>query len=71
MNPSQPAYGVNWATLLPAFTDTPMLSGTTDDGGSRMVTYEDNRQAINAVIKKFGVQKYIHIILQAETVTYS
>jgi len=56
MNPSHAKFGVNWAVMAPAFTETAMMTTGMVLENNRTVTGLENKDAIGALIANFGVQ---------------
>lgn len=57
-NPQLCAYGISFACLCPAFSETNMLQDTTDaDDDSVLVTYVENKENVHEIIEGIGVNK--------------
>ncbi|WAR00971.1 PGDH-like protein [Mya arenaria] len=54
-NPCQARFGVSWAVLCPAFTDTSMLSLAIDGSDPPLVTYQENKEMVVTTVKSIGI----------------
>ena len=58
-NPSAKQYGISFAVLCPAFTETSMLINARDQSKPpSLLTYEENKEKIEGVIQLLGINRY-------------